>query len=251
MCPWYLGLNNKSVGPLTREEVLSRLRSGQIPLSTLAWREGMKSWEPLSKTELAAADEPAVHLSAAPLVVAAAPPSIPENSFGGFGIRAVALVLDGVLFLSFGTILASCFGIILGFGLGLRGFEPAQISKVANIFSMCLSAGFGFFYYGVLQGALGGSPGKLIVGLRLVRADFTPVGVLRGIARYFAFIFALAPMGLGLLVLGIHPRKQGLHDLLAGTVVVTREGLAAVRAAGAVVPAKNDEVVEQEFDRAA
>ncbi|MBI3557664.1 MAG: RDD family protein [Deltaproteobacteria bacterium] len=255
MASWYLGINNKSVGPLTREDVLARLRSGNIPLTTLAWREGMKSWEPLSKTELAQADEPAV----LPLTagqyggVSVAPAVQPEFGradvacYAGFGIRAVAMAVDGVLYVTFGTMLAICFGIFLGFAMSLRGFEPERISRVANVFGFFLSLGFGIFYYGILQGVLGGSPGKLIVGLRLVRADLGPVTVWRALARYFAFLFALAPMGLGLLFLGFHPRKQGLHDLLAGTAVVTREGLAAINKLNAELPAAigTDEAIKK------
>ena len=42
----------------------------------------------------------------------------------------------------------------------------------------------------------------------------------QAIGRYFAYIPAILPLGLGLIWVGIDKKKQGWHDKLAGTVVI-------------------------------
>ena len=44
----YLHLNGEQTGPLTLPRVSSKLVSGEVPPDTLAWREGMDNWYPLS-----------------------------------------------------------------------------------------------------------------------------------------------------------------------------------------------------------
>jgi len=43
----------------------------------------------------------------------------------------------------------------------------------------------------------------------------------RGMARWVRLtLFALLPLGAGFLMIAFHPRRRGLHDLLAGTYVI-------------------------------
>ncbi len=67
------------------------------------------------------------------------------------------------------------------------------------------------------------TPGKMAIGARIVdaRTGGAPTtGQLIG--RYFGYYVSILPLGLGLIWVGIDPRKQGFHDMLAGTVVVRR-----------------------------
>jgi uncharacterized RDD family membrane protein YckC len=66
-----------------------------------------------------------------------------------------------------------------------------------------------------------GTPGKMATKLKIVDAktgDRLSLG--QAIGRYFAYIPALLPLGLGLIWIGIDKKKQGWHDKLAGTVVI-------------------------------
>jgi hypothetical protein len=44
----YLHLNGEQTGPLTLPRVSSKLVSGEVPSDTLAWREGLDNWYPLT-----------------------------------------------------------------------------------------------------------------------------------------------------------------------------------------------------------
>ncbi|WP_320043041.1 RDD family protein [uncultured Desulfobacter sp.] len=65
------------------------------------------------------------------------------------------------------------------------------------------------------------TPGKMALKLTIVDAKnggHPSTGQLIG--RYFGYYISIIPLFLGLIWVGIDRRKQGLHDKLAGTVVI-------------------------------
>ena len=66
-----------------------------------------------------------------------------------------------------------------------------------------------------------GTPGKMTTKLKIVDAKSgNKMALGQAIGRYFAYILAMLPLGLGLIWVGIDKKKQGWHDKLAGTVVI-------------------------------
>lgn len=66
-----------------------------------------------------------------------------------------------------------------------------------------------------------GTPGKMALRLKIVDANTgSKLSLGQAIGRYFAYIVAAIPLLLGYIWVGIDKRKQGLHDKLAGTVVI-------------------------------
>lgn len=67
--------------------------------------------------------------------------------------------------------------------------------------------------------------GKKVLGLRVVRADGRPVGLRRAALRYGTYVAMTVTFFLGYLFSALFvlytARHQGLHDLLAGTLVVS------------------------------
>jgi uncharacterized RDD family membrane protein YckC len=70
----------------------------------------------------------------------------------------------------------------------------------------------------------GGTPGKLVLGLRIVDADTgggPPIG--RLVLRYFGYLISALPLGLGYLWMIWDRRAQCWHDKLARTLVVFQQ----------------------------
>ena len=64
--PWYLGVNEAQVGPLTAEKVLALWDAGEVANDTLCWREGFSDWRPLWRVaELAALRVPRASVTSA------------------------------------------------------------------------------------------------------------------------------------------------------------------------------------------
>lgn len=72
-----------------------------------------------------------------------------------------------------------------------------------------------FVQSSVLTALAGGSAGKLITRIGVLRLDGQPMGFPRAIGRQFMVCLAIPA-----LVIGMH--RRGLHDLTVGTVVVNR-----------------------------
>jgi uncharacterized RDD family membrane protein YckC len=139
--------------------------------------------------------------------------------FGGFWIRFVAHVIDGLI------TGAVTYGLL---------FAVKPISCVSQDGNTCLpgttTLGAGFFpiiaipaVYLVVTWAVGGTLGQRILGLRVVRADTgTNLGVGRALLRGVGYILASAILDIGLIWAAFDSRKQGWHDKIAGSLVIHR-----------------------------
>jgi len=66
----------------------------------------------------------------------------------------------------------------------------------------------------------GATPGKMAMGIKVLRSNGEPIGVGASILRYFAYFISAIPFGIGFFMIGVTPQKRGLHDYIAQTVVV-------------------------------
>ncbi|MBO9532005.1 MAG: RDD family protein [Solirubrobacteraceae bacterium] len=156
---------------------------------------------------------------AAAVVAADAAPAAPgpddRSPYGGVVTRGVALLIDAALLAVISSFITGALGLILSLFTDLDTTDtPAIIGAlgswallVTGYFTLCWSAG-------------GQTLGMRLMGLRVRRAskDEAP-GLLRALLRFFA-MSATGPLLVSVLVILFHPRRRGLHDLIAGTVVV-------------------------------
>lgn len=77
-----------------------------------------------------------------------------------------------------------------------------------------------FLYFTGLNGWLGATVGKLILGARIVRLDGGPLGFNQAALRYVCETVCYLSFFVGYILIGIREDKRGLHDLLARTKVV-------------------------------
>ncbi|GAC1405228.1 MAG: hypothetical protein NVSMB52_19060 [Chloroflexota bacterium] len=84
-----------------------------------------------------------------------------------------------------------------------------------------------FLYFIVLEALFAATLGKMVVGIRVVRADGSKLGwggaVVRNILRIVDGFPYFIPYLLGAIVMWASPNKQRLGDMAAGTVVVPKE----------------------------
>lgn len=135
--------------------------------------------------------------------------------YAGFRIRFLAMLIDVVIMLIvFSVPLSFIYGQAYWEGDQLiYGFWDVMFNYIAPLVLTI------FFWVKFL-----GTPGKMLLNLRVV--DGTTGGKLslgKAIGRYFAYIPATIPLFLGFFWIIFNDRKQGWHDLLAGTVVVRSE----------------------------
>lgn len=74
---------------------------------------------------------------------------------------------------------------------------------------------------GHLDGVSGQTPGKALLGLRLVGSGGSVVGKRVGVGRKFLHVLDLMPLGIGFLMPLVHVRRQTFADQVVSTFVVS------------------------------
>lgn len=141
--------------------------------------------------------------------------SLPRQyvGYGGMLRRIAAFLIDYLV------LLALCSG--LGFLLERVGRQaqmtPEAISGLVAMSWLLLGA---VYFASMESSAAQGTVGKLAVGLRVTDRRGQPIGFARAVGRYFAKLGSVIFLGVGFLLAPFTERRQALHDLLAGTLVV-------------------------------
>lgn len=137
--------------------------------------------------------------------------------YAGVGVRFAAVFLDGIVLAILGIVVA-----LLGGG-GYAETSPEGADAGANLegTNFLIWLGLAFGYYVVSEVELGGTLGKIAVGLRVVDADGDFIswrhGLVRNLIRPIDFlVFYLTAA----IAVWMSPQRQRLGDRLAGTFVI-------------------------------
>lgn len=156
---------------------------------------------------------------------AAAPASGPAVAphYAGFWIRLLAYVIDSALVGFVGAFVGGFAGAVLGGLLGASGSPPEAIAAVSGIAGALAGTVILWLYFALMESSsTQATLGKMALGLAVTDAAGRPIGFGRATGRWFAKILSAIPLSIGFVVAGFTQRKQALHDLVAGTVVVRR-----------------------------
>jgi uncharacterized RDD family membrane protein YckC len=146
------------------------------------------------------------------------------SMYAGFWRRVVALILDGFVV----GIVTVPISLALGAG---DGTSSTTYSPEASSISTAIS----WLYYALMESsAKQATLGKLAMGIMVTDLDGRRVGFGKATGRYFAKILSALILGIGFLMAAFTERKQGLHDILAGTLVV--RGQAPSQGQGMMTP---------------
>ena len=246
----WIGRDGERHGPYKEVDVRQWLRSGQVSPDDLGWQEGMTDWAPLSTLfpdelhhqEAAAPSGPAI-----PPLPRSAPETAPEPTaiafdYASFWQRFGAWVIDLVVLMVPSTIAFYVFGGLAAYehligqlqtapDMSAAIREYAEATRGSSIAVIVI----GFLYYTLFEASpLQATPGKLALRLRITDSNGQKPGfgrvALRNVVRLTNVITGLIPFVCYIAVAWTQ-RKQGLHDLVAQTLVLNgRAGDAATHA---------------------
>ncbi|MDY0341610.1 MAG: RDD family protein [Coriobacteriia bacterium] len=146
--------------------------------------------------------------------------------YAGFWRRFIAVLIDGVLFGLLWFVLSGLYEFATSRILETTAFSPDGVALGRALW--LISAGrwmlavLAVLLYFVLPEATkrGASPGKLAMRLRVAQANGGRTGIVRSALRTALKPISAAPLMLGFVIAGWNHRKQALHDLLSGSVVL-------------------------------
>ncbi len=143
-----------------------------------------------------------------------APEPVVVPLYAGFWRRAAASFLDGLILI--------VPGIAIGFVLG----QAEALGFLLNIALGC--AYFALFHSSARQA----TPGKMAFGIKVTDLQGERIGIGRGLGRYFASWLSWLVLFIGMLLAAFTLKKQALHDMISGTLVVNAKADPAETAAG-------------------
>lgn len=146
------------------------------------------------------------------------PPREPgELRYAGFWRRAGAALIDFLLlYVVFGTILAGAAGISRGAGGREAMILAASVATV-------VSAVGSWLYFAILESSASQATlGKRAFGIKVGNDRGKRVSFGKASGRYWSKCVSALTLGIGFILAAFTGKRQALHDLISGTVVVRR-----------------------------
>lgn len=153
------------------------------------------------------------------------------SPYAGFWLRVVAHIIDGiVLGVVFGLLFIVGIAIV---GVSLRGVfqgmdEPGAGPSAALVLMIIFIVFLGIFaswiYYAYMESSPNqGTLGKMALGLIVTDMQGRRIGFGHASGRFFAkIVTGLIPLGIGYMMAGFTEKKQALHDMIAGCLVLRK-----------------------------
>ncbi len=252
---WYYADSGQRLGPIDESELQALQAAGKVQGETLVWRAGMPEWQPLSEASVGLLAEPLPaatfcsecgrQINAADLVSfggarvcadckdvffqrvreqgAAAATQTAFNRYGGFWIRFLARLIDGIILSVVFIAIAFVWALLLRHTLTqpvTPGFPSmAVIGSLGFVYLLCLACSV--LYEAWFLAHRGATPGKLALSLRVVRSSGAKLTTGRSFGRAFGYLLnGLIPLAIGFIIAGFDSEKRALHDHICDTRVV-------------------------------
>ncbi|MBY0374004.1 MAG: RDD family protein [Bryobacteraceae bacterium] len=256
---WYYVSGGQQAGPVDQTTFDDLRRGGIITPETLVWREGLPNWQPYRTfiAEIPHSSSPAytpvapgqqrcfycrqsfseleVVSLAGGYVCATCKPivlqrlqegtltTLQQQRYAGFWIRFVAYMIDNLL-LGIVNSIVSIAALMPFIGAATRGGSPDPFQITGFLIAYVGSILFSLVLYGAYEsyflGKNGATPGKMILGLKVIRPDGRPITWKTGLGRYFAKLLSSLTLSIGYMMAGWDDEKRSLHDRICDTRVV-------------------------------
>jgi uncharacterized RDD family membrane protein YckC len=146
----------------------------------------------------------------------------PQTGYAGFWLRFVAYIIDAIILGVVGL-----FTLFPLFKANIHAFSSGNIwelytSPSRPLFAMrMLALMLSWVYYASLESsAWQATLGKKVLGLKVTDLAGNRITFGRASGRFFGKILSGMILGIGFLMAGFTERKQALHDILAGCLVL-------------------------------
>jgi len=199
---WYYANSGQRTGPVDGDQFTDLARTGVIQDTTMVWHEGMAAWQTYAAYR------------------GAAPPPVTVH-YGGFWIRFVARLIDGVILALANSVIRLPLFLALGLNRSMvltQMAAPGFISAI--ILTITISTVIGVAYEAYFVSTRGATLGKMALGLKIVRPDGGGISPGLAAGRYFAQILSGMVLAIGYIMAGFDSQKRALHDRICDTRVI-------------------------------
>ncbi len=251
---WYYARGQEQVGPVSSEAFRDLVVQGIVREDTLVWNSGLPNWQPYGQVvnpNAAGAATPG-HSAAAMLqcvecaqpfpvehlvayegryVCAACKPVFFQRireggtvatgvEYAGFWMRFVAVLIDGLI-----TGIPMMIYMFVFMGAMFSTFDPEDPESLEMGFGglfYLLAYAIPLIYSVFFLGKYGATPGKMALGLKVIRANGEKLTYGRAFGRYFANILSGMILYIGYIIVAFDDEKRALHDHICDTRVIKK-----------------------------
>lgn len=160
--------------------------------------------------------------------------TVPRVEYGGFWLRFLAYLIDGAVILLGVCVLAIPLFFLTGFGAFLSQIHPGEnwdetgpwVIAAAVFFFATVSLVVTWLYHALMESSeWQGTVGKKALGLVVTDMEGRRVSFWHATGRHFAKIVTnMVPAFIGYILAGFTEKKQALHDMISGCLILHREG---------------------------
>jgi len=241
---WHYSNGANRMGPVSPVAFETLVRDGVVKADTLVWAQGQAAWQPWNQFAALIATCAAgggIHfqrdmvpyegkfISAEQkekffqrLREGVAQPG--QLVYASFDRRFVAKVIDGIVMQVVGVIVNMGLAYVV---LGAFIFNPKP-SEVANPGRMLVytgatllvGLGVGLLYQWFFLKNYAATPGKMALGLKVVRSDGSPLTTGRIFGRVFSEYLSVMILFIGYIMAGFDEERRTLHDRICDTRVI-------------------------------
>ena len=199
-------------GPVTLDELREMVATRELPPTALVWREGMGQWEPFESLPdlipVAARDEPLAPGDTLNYFAS----GLDDVPYAGFWERAAAMLIDVAI-----VLVPVMFATVLLEPLTVDPALTRQYEALARLTVM----GVMWLYFASQESSLAQATiGKRIMRLKVTDELGQRISFARATGRFFAKALSWVFLWIGFIMAAFTHRRQGLHDLLSGCLVV-------------------------------
>jgi uncharacterized RDD family membrane protein YckC len=153
--------------------------------------------------------------------------------YAGFWVRFAAYTIDGaILGIPFGFLVIVLLFLFGGFGLMMRrsALDPRAAAAFAGplvfgfFIAMFFFVGLQWLYFAAMESsARQATFGKVAMSLIVTNVEGRRLSFGHATGRFFAkLVSGLIPLGIGYIMAAFTEKKQALHDMIAGTLVLRK-----------------------------
>jgi len=149
--------------------------------------------------------------------------------YRGAFVRLLAVIVDGILLMILSIIIGRLSG-----GQSTLNTVTGAVSTTYASWQTWVFLSVGIVYCVGFWAWRGQTPGKMLLGAKIVKTNGSPIGIGRALLRFAVYSLYLLLWGLirsslvvlflifigALLIIGFNRKKRGIHDFIAGTVVI-------------------------------
>jgi uncharacterized RDD family membrane protein YckC len=173
-----------------------------------------------------APDAPNPELAASAIMEYYTPPEPTPSDlvYAGFWVRLAAWLIDLLITMILGFFIGAIIGGLIGAYMGAHGHvKPADIRAAVQWPARIAGSLITWLYFAIMESSpRQATVGKSALGLFVTDNEGRRISFARATGRYFASVISGLLLCIGYLMVAFTDRKQGLHDLMAGTLVFKR-----------------------------